>query len=44
VPSVTGTGHRTARGFDGDKANAPLLHVEYRQDSRTASSFAFCTA
>ena len=26
---VTGTGHRTAWAFDGNAAQAPLLHVEY---------------
>jgi uncharacterized protein YjiK len=26
---ITGTGHRTARAYDGEAAGAPLLHVEY---------------
>ena len=26
---ITGTGHRTARAYDGKPAGAPLLHVEY---------------
>lgn len=26
---ITGTGHRTAEAFDGERAKAPLLHVEY---------------
>jgi hypothetical protein len=26
---ITGTGHRTARAFDGKPAGAPLLHIEY---------------
>jgi hypothetical protein len=26
---ITGGGHRTAKSFDGDRAAAPLLHVEY---------------
>ncbi len=26
---LTGSGHRTAMSFDGSKAGAPLLHVEY---------------
>jgi len=27
---ITGTGHRTAKAFEGDSTGAPLLHVEYR--------------
>ncbi len=27
---IAGTGHRTAKAFEGDGAGAPLLHVEYR--------------
>jgi len=27
---VTGTGHRTAKAFNGSSTEAPLLHVEYR--------------
>ena len=30
VVIVTGTGHRTARSFDGAPAAAPLLHIDYR--------------
>ena len=26
---VTGTGHRTAKAFNGSSTEAPLLHVEY---------------
>jgi hypothetical protein len=26
---ITGTGHRTARAYDGKPAGAPLLHLEY---------------
>ena len=26
---ITGTGHRTARAYDGKPAGAALLHVEY---------------
>ncbi len=35
---VTGTGHRTARAFDGDNGRAPLLHVEYRLVATTTTS------
>ena len=27
---ITGTGHRTAKSFEGGAASAPLLHVEFR--------------
>ena len=26
---VSGTGHRTARAYDGKPAGAPVLHLEY---------------
>ena len=26
---ITGTGHRTARAYDGKPTGAPLLHLEY---------------
>jgi hypothetical protein len=26
---ITGTGHRTARSYDGKSSGAPLLHLEY---------------
>jgi hypothetical protein len=32
---LTGTGHRTARAFEGKAAGAPLLHVEYTTDGST---------
>jgi len=27
---ITGTGHRTAESYNGDRSGAPLLHIEYR--------------
>ncbi len=27
---ITGTGHRTAKSYDGNPSGAPLLHIEYR--------------
>jgi len=30
VVIINGTGHRTAKSYDGSKAGAPLLHVEYK--------------
>lgn len=27
---ITGTGHRTAESYEGDRAGAPLLHIEYQ--------------
>lgn len=32
---ISGTGHRTAEAFNGDKAGAPLLHVEYSTGTPT---------
>ncbi|MFZ2404638.1 MAG: putative Ig domain-containing protein, partial [Methylobacter sp.] len=31
---ISGTGHRTAEAFNGDKAGAPLLHVEYSTETQ----------
>jgi hypothetical protein len=30
VLTITGTGHRTARSYNGSSSAAPLLHIEYR--------------
>ena len=34
----SGTGHRTARAYDGVAAAAPLLHIEYSSGAPTATS------
>jgi hypothetical protein len=35
---ITGTGHRTARAYDGEAAGAPLLHIEYGTSTATATN------
>jgi len=40
---ITGTGHRTARAYDGEPAGAPLLHVEYGTATPTATSTSTAT-
>ncbi len=40
---ITGTGHRTARAYDGETAGAPLLHVEYDTLSSTPTPTATAT-
>jgi hypothetical protein len=40
---ITGSGHRTARAYDGEAAGAPLLHVEYDTLSSTQTPTATAT-
>ena len=35
---ITGTGHRTARAYDGEAIGAPLLHIEYGTSSATPTN------
>jgi hypothetical protein len=35
---ITGTGHRTARSYDGEAAGAPLLHMEYSTTSQPTAT------
>ena len=41
---ITGTGHRTARAYDGEPAGAPLLHVEYGTATSTSTATHTATA
>jgi hypothetical protein len=40
---ITGTGHRTARAYDGEPSGAPLLHIEYGTSSATATNTSSAT-
>jgi len=41
---ITGSGHRTARAYDGEAAGAPLLHVEFETQTSTQTPTATPTA